>query len=529
MRLSLLVIAVLAGPLASLATAGPGKVTSLQVPKGTRIRAAAMRDMNADGRPDLVVATNTWAHPVRRHLRIHLRRDGDVCFDAKPDFVRELVPGVVAFAVGDVENEPGHEVVFFTARGVYAWRPGGDEKTVERRLLSGDFLWQLPDESDTTYFWSGVRDVDGDGLDDLMFPEPGGYRIALQRRDGKSPPSFAALTAPRIPPLFGEFEAASQGGAQLKARRRARQLEVSIKLGGDAKPLDESELSVVDAVPVPRFTDWDGDGRKDLVALSGEALLVWSQRKQGGFERFPAIVQEFPVEMDQGRRFDLSFGAHSADLNGDRRMDCVILAGDRRSEDIRTQILVYLNGFGKGKSAEQPLFGAKGQPQQVLIVGGIVGAVELSDVDGDGSPDLVLGTVQIDTLDAIRAASSGKVEASLRVYLNRRGAFSRQPDLVYDIEIASEDIEEAGRRLQARFIPDMSGDGVRELYVRDGPKSFRIHLVRKTSKGLAVFPRALDEHKVGKRAEIEIVERGKGPPEIVIREGAQIHHVRYVR
>jgi hypothetical protein len=528
-RTSVATLLVLFSLLAGVAEAGIGRVTTVQMPDGMRVEDTAGADLNGDGEPDLVIAAATRGPRPQRSLRIHLFREGEVCFEPTPDFVYPLLPGVVAFAVGDVERAKGKEIVLFTARGAWSWRPGAGEKEAERRLLSGDFLWQLPDPTEAFHFWGGVRDLDGDGLDDLVFPEPGGYRIAIQRRDGDGPSSFALVGASRVPPSFGELEPTSKGAQRMKARRRARELRLSIRLGGDSKDPGESEISVLDTVPVPFFSDWDADGRSDLVALSGESLYIWRQREDGGFDRLPDVAQEFPIEMDKGRRFDISFGAYSGDLNRDGRVDCVIIAGDRRSDDIRTQILVYLNGVGKGKTAETPLFGPKGQPQQVLLVSGIVGAVALEDVDGNGEPDLVLGTVQIDTLDAIRAASSGKIEASLRVYLNQRGRLSRQPDLDYTVQIGAEDIQEAGRRLQARFIPDITGDGVRELLVRDGPTRFSVHLVRKTKDGLTVMKRPLDEHQIRKRAEIDVVWRTDGPPAIVVREGKQVHHVRYER
>jgi len=530
LRLSCVVILLLLTLfLPGVARAGAGKVTTVQMPDGLRVEEVAGADVDGDGRPDLVIAAATTGARPQRSLRIHLRKPAAVCFAPRPDYTYPLLPGVVAFAIGDVETAPGKEIVLFTARGAWSWRPGAGEKEAERRLVSGDFLWQLPDPSEAFHFWGGVRDVDGDGLDDLVFPEPSGYRIAIQRRTGEGPPSFARVSALRVPPSFGETLATSRGARRMKVRRRAREFRLSIRLGGGSKSPEESELSVLDTVPVPFFSDWDGDGRTDLVALSGESLFIWRQSAEGGFGKLPDIAQEFPLEMDKGRRFDLSFGAYSADMNRDGRVDCMILAGDRRSDEIRTQILVYLNGVGKGKTKEMPLFGPKGQPQQVLLVSGIVGAVALEDVDGNGEPDLVLGTVQIDTLDAIRAASSGKVEASLRVYLNKSGRLSRQPDLDYTVQITAEDIKESGSRLQARFIPDITGDGIRELLVRDGPTRFRVHLVRRTSKGLSVLARPIDEQQVRKRARIGVVSTREGPPEIIVRERRQVHHVRYAR
>ena len=70
---------------------------------------------------------------------------------------------------------------------------------------------------------------------------------------------------------------------------------------------------------------------------------------------------------------------------------------------------------------------------------------------------------------------------------------------------------------------------MRELLVRDSPTRFRVHLVRRASGKLTVMKRPLDERQVRKRAEIDVVPGPDGPPEIIVRERRQVHHMRYGR
>ena len=117
---ALAVLILLTGLLPSVARAGVGKVTTVQLPDGLRVEEAAGRDINGDGNPDLVIAAATVGARPERSLRIHLCRAEEVCFRPQPDYEYRLVPGVVAFAVGDVERAPGSEIILFTAREAYA-------------------------------------------------------------------------------------------------------------------------------------------------------------------------------------------------------------------------------------------------------------------------------------------------------------------------------------------------------------------------------------------------------------------------
>ena len=121
---------------------------------------------------------------------------------------------------------------------------------------------------------------------------------------------------------------------------------------------------MADSVPVPWAADWDGDGDRDLLALTSDHLLVWLQDPPRRFAPEPALSLELPVVGDLKRRLDVTFGAHVADLDRDGRADCVLLVGDYRTDAVRTQVLLYVQD--PARSTEPPLFGEKGIPRQLL-------------------------------------------------------------------------------------------------------------------------------------------------------------------
>lgn len=516
--------------LAAGASAGPkpfGTVTTLQFAKGVAPKAALLADVDGDGLDDLVVATSRRAGRTERSIEVHLRRREGDAFVAAPDFSFELPNDVTAFAVGDVHEDPGSEIVLFTASGAFAWRPKGPEDSRFARLLSGSFLWQLADAHDVMAFEKGVRDVDGDGLADIVLPEPDGWRIAVQRRPAGGPASFATVSAPRIP-QDQDGEDQPLGSRRMQAKTKRNEVRIAITIGSDDAELPQDLVDVTESVPAPQFADFDGDGRADLLAQTSRDLCVWKQRADGTFPDAPDATYTLPVPADRERRLDVSYGSHVADVDGDRRIDCVMLAGDKRSDDVRTQVLVYVQGKAGAPDPSSPLFGGKGLPTQLLRIGGFAGSPDIVDVDGDGRRDLVLGSVRVDgALDVAKVAGEGALDAEIYVFKNRGGAFNERPDLTFPVQVKAEGLRKSRREVTAEFFGDVTGDGVRDLLLRDDPERVRVLMTRKTGDGLTVIAQPLWETHVEADAELTIHEPRKGPPELLVLEDAQVLHVRF--
>ena len=507
------------------------RVSTVQVARGETISDAAIVDVDRDGEADLVVASAAGA---RRRVAVHLRREGTPAFVSAPDRAVDLPDDVVAFACADVDAPPGREIVLLSASGAYAWRPEASEQEGRfARLVACDLLWQAVAAGDAFDWQEGVVDLDGDGLDDLVLPRPGAWRVALQRRGEAGAPGGAA---PRFDEGFDlpvPDDLPGAGGGELfdadrvEVRRPGGGQAVRVRFGGGGITFAATDraraplLRVAEGTLAPRAHDWDGDGDLDLLALGAREMIVFVQEPRGRFDAARAVRLASPVVRERSRELDVSFGARSLDLDLDRRADCVFFAGDRRAKEPRTQALVYLNARrapGQGAPPELPLFGAEGAPEQLLVIAGFARPLRFADVDGDGSQDLAAVSVQPDLIDELRSAASERIDAELYVWKNLGRGFSRKPDLVRRISIPASDSE-----YTADFVGDATGDGTADLLLREGRDRLALYATRRSRDGLSVDERAAWEIAIAPEAVLLLPSRlGPGNGDLFVVEEGEV-------
>ena len=449
--------------IAAVATAQPSKPAThyIQLQRG-EARDVVIDDLNGDGRPDLVIGIG----PVdgARWLHVHFARDDDETYSGTPDRALRLVRDAVAFAVADVTTAPGRELVLLSPSRAAAvfWEEAREEPSY-RPLLGLRLLWQ-PAHPRRCFAWrGGVVDLDGDGLDDLLLPEPSGYRIALQRRSSDSI-SFdtTELVLPPRPP-----DALTRGEARIDSS------SVRFRMSVDDQPSGPL-LHLVDALPSPHAADCDGDGRLDVVALAGRELLIWHQRQVGTFDG------KAPARIDVGERRGSLTQRWTAkalleDLDGDRRAELVMVSTRNRGDEVVTAIEVF-----------RPSADELGTPIDRLQLRGWGSRPEFDDVDGDGRPDLAIGSLRADDLSGLAGGSTtvdGQLNLFRSAFESDGGRFQRPVALAHRTTLPTEKLRDRGVR--ARFFRDLDGDGLRDLFLATGGR-LAVYPTASRGRGFAV-------------------------------------------
>ena len=509
---------------AAACQAPPAVVSTLAPPEGHIFEDSVLQDINRDGKPDLVLLVASAKKPQTRRLAIPLRTSDRASFRSKADRTVILTGDVTAFALIDLGAEHGRDVLLLNRSGV--WRRRGDGSRADK-LLDADFLWQLPHEAEALHWAAGVRDLDGDGLEDLVLPEPSAWHIAFQSRGENREARFGPTFRIPVPIDSAGTGPGPSGGVSLQERTRGRTLELRMRGGGvesDARPL----ITVAESVPAPQLADWDGDGDLDLIARTASQLHVWVQGEGRTFPLTPTLSFPIPVVVDRERQLDISYSAHVTDLNGDSRADCVFIAGNRRANEVRTQVLLYVQGSkGRGPAAttpEAPLFGPAGIPATLLQLAGFAGFPQLEDINGDGRPELSITTFRPDLIDAMRAQSAKSIDIGWSIFINRGGSFQRRADVQSNLTLKAPDLDGAQALLLTRFMPDINGDGLRDVLVQDSPRRLKLLALRRQGRAITRADEPLWEFTWGFEATVHAA--AKTHPELVIRGREKLLHVR---
>jgi len=173
---------------------------------------------------------------------------------------------------------------------------------------------------------------------------------------------------------------------------------------------------------LPRFQaiDQDGDGRRDLIFFSREAVAVFRAQKDGGFAADPQMHQRLAVLSREERiRRGVHLRGAAADFDGDGRADLMFNKSSGGIANMRSEVWVHLARDDDGYRAE---------PDLLIRSTGYGGLARPVDVDGDGRSDLVRPHVEMGIMAMSQVLLTGKIDVTFHVHLAHDGGLRRRPD-----------------------------------------------------------------------------------------------------
>jgi VCBS repeat protein len=400
-----------------------------------------MADFDGDGREDLLLLPGNDPNPLRFRFQ---RADGTL----GPEIA---FPSPTMRSVAVMPAGKGCDVLTIAqASGTLRRLRLREESSPQGGIALGrPRLFPFGDPKGARKRSVATGDVDGDGRADVLATDPAAARVLLYRQTGAG-----ELAGPEPFPSYRESSGAVIADLDGDGRREV------ILLSGDEKAVGwmawkDGRLTFPHPVTVPgtplalEAADLDRDGSIELlVAVKQDKesrLLVLDPRT----ETASAPAGEIPLP-GAGE----IAGLRAADLDRDGMLDVAVLLP---FDDLRV-----LRGQPGRKLVEIP---ARTLLQGTSIKGLAPGAAEIDDLDGDGRPELLFASKNY-----ARAVFVGpKGEATVMDQLNAR----------------------AGAEIVAVAAVDLDGDRVREAALLDkATKS--ILVMRRNERGVFEQARALD-------------------------------------
>jgi len=414
---------------------------SLQVPG--RVQDLITQDLDQDGLQDLFVTY------VEGRVPNHTR--GLAVFFQTPEGFsnksRQLIPvgdEVALVDVGQVDGEPGLDIVCI-CRGYVAYYPlRGRTYGKLTRFVSAHPFTVFADDGSLPYY-DFLQDWNGDGKDELLLME-------FDR-------SLIYPTGDR--------------GLAAEGREIMLQAKVTITMGGADRIFQpHHSLRAFYWMPQLNTADYDGDGRKDLVASQGAKLSIFRQQPDGNFDRDPTWqirlnLPEAPPKEGKPQRGEQNPPMILVDdVDHDGRMDVIASQLVGGFGDLKSQTFIY---YGQTGSL------AKNKWDQEIDVAQAGTFPLLRDLDGDGSLDLIIPYVPIDIFSIAKMIITTSLDVRFKMYV--LGKKDRYPAL--PTAEASSAIKINFRELTVEGgVPnvdgDFDGDGINDVVVGKNVKELQI-------------------------------------------------------
>ena len=393
-------------------------------------------DLNDDGLQDLMLFTREGETETRT---IWLFLQTPQGFRTVPEQSFKLTDDAIVFDFGDVVGDTRKELVFFTAKGIAFYTLSDTGYTLSPvALLQTNSLYMLSDKK-SMRIWDFVRDLNGDSRDELLVPQVKKLDLYFKERNKWQ---LNAI------PLAAEAKVYSPYNERFSVGYKTIATYSS---------------------PYLLHEDFDADGRRDLVGVYQDSLVVFLQEESGLYssQRFQNIKTGYGRIWFGGKilrthlddKNERTFLMRVIDLNNDKLLDIVTNNISTKESVINPKTAVHIY-FGKKDVSSRFYFNE--QPDYTIHPEGTQMVIDIIDWNNDNKLDFVLPVVKIGLTRILKMLLTRSVEIENGFYLmNDDGIYSEKPDA--RAKMVARFSFKGGAASPVYELADFNGDGVYDI------------------------------------------------------------------
>ncbi len=390
-------------------------------------------DFNGDGLGDVVIMyLPTKIRDHRRFLGWFLQ-DKSTGFNSSPTHVSPLPTAASHFQIANIDGDNSDEIVYLDNNGVSVIKLTDSEPGAPLRIIRKETMYRATD-----FRGALISDfaMELNGLPGLEFviPTSSGFSI-YELAEDKSYMLLANIELKSV---------ASHSGLEKLFFRKRKRVHSYV--------VETPELIAADA---------NLDRRMDLYAIYDNRLYLFLQDENGGFSRTPDRLLELTKVSAEESCLPLLI-----DCNADGRPDVVSLRmrGGVASPECMVDI------FLSDESGYLSLI-----PNKTLHLSQARSSIMVSDIIGDGTPELILPAIELGAVATIKMMMQKKGALDLLIYKLQNGIpadeFSARKKFPFTLDYAT---EYPDNEILFDWSADFNNDGLRDLVYTDGADHLEI-------------------------------------------------------
>jgi hypothetical protein len=413
-------------------------------------------DADGDGDLDLFVAVFV---DYKRYIDVYLQHEN--LFATTPQQHIQIPDTVVAWAVGDfLPDQPGEEIIWTAARGVYVRNSAGRPQVLSRssQLLDVPYAFSAPR-------LNTVADIDNDGLPEIVLLTTTGYQV--MQHDGTVSGTIDLQVSEGRAPVA----ASNLFGGKIRPKLSSQELSSLFVPNEDVGVINyPAALFSSVSLPTPVWADVNGDGLQDLTYKKENMLYVHLQNSE--FEFLPQADRIFALPDSSKSKYEQ---LEWVTVGGKKTADLLMV---RSSEDVLSQtrpwqVRLYLDPW-QAKSLDVP--------DALFKIQSTALGVHLFDVNGDDALDVCTSNWSLDL--GLLGRGSPQLDHIASAYLADESGWGVRPVFAEKRSMSVDDID-SFVTLDS-FTSDLTGDGAPDFVELSENGSLRVRKFEVSEGGVSI-------------------------------------------